>query len=174
MSFPRRRESRFFHLLFAFYCPIDILIFFVIYQLNRRDGSAAMVALIILFDGECNLCSAAVQFVLLRDRQQKFRFASLQSPAGQRLLRRFGLPETQLDSIVLIKGDHYYLRSEAALHIAKELPGAWWLLYSLRIVPRHLRDFVYDIIAKYRYRWFGKRPSCLMPSAKNHLRFIQS
>ena len=127
---------------------------------------------IILFDGECNLCSAAVQFLLQRDQQGKFSFASLQSEAGRRLLRRFGLDPVALDSIVLIKGNCYYLRSDAVLRIAKELPGAWCWLYSLQIVPRHLRDFAYAIIARYRYRWFGRRSSCLVPPPENRQRFL--
>jgi predicted DCC family thiol-disulfide oxidoreductase YuxK len=127
---------------------------------------------ILLFDGVCNLCNAVVKFVIRWDKQAKFKFASLQSPAGQRLLRQFNLSVTDPDSFVYVKGEKYYLRSSAALHLLKELGGGWQLLYLFMAVPKPLRDLCYRIIAKNRYRLFGKSDSCMMPTPELQKRFL--
>src|SRR4030095_11079538 len=128
--------------------------------------------LILLFDGVCNLCNSVVQFTIKRDQKGKFKFASLQSEAGQALLKKFNLPTDDFDSFVFIEGDKYYLKSTAGLHVLKELGGIWKLFYVLIIVPRPLRDFIYHIIAKTRYSIFGKRGVCMVPTANIKERFL--
>ncbi len=127
---------------------------------------------IILFDGICNLCNAAVQFVIKRDPAAVFSFASLQSEVGQQLLKKFDLPVSELNSFVLIQHDQSYTRSTAALKVAKQLKGPTKLLYGFIIVPAFIRNFVYKIIAANRYRWFGKRDSCMLPSVDLKERFL--
>jgi len=128
---------------------------------------------IILFDGYCHMCSGTVIFILKRDRLQKFKFASLQSNAGQELLKKYNLPANDFDSFVYICDEKYYLRSTAALRVFKELGGLWSLLFIFIVVPAFLRDFVYRLIAKTRYKIFGKRTSCLMPNEQMKNRFIE-
>src|SRR5690606_23922649 len=122
---------------------------------------------LVLFDGECNLCNGAVQFVLRRDPRGRFRFASLQSEAGRAALRVAGMPEDAAGSegrppgsIVLIDAGRAFVKSAAALRIARGLRWPWPLLGAFAIVPPFLRDAVYDWIARHRYRWFGKRAEC--------------
>ncbi len=115
---------------------------------------------IILFDEYCNLCSRLVKFIIKRDKKAKFLFVSLQSARGQSLLKNFGLPTDDFDSVVYIMRDKYYLKSSAILHILKELGGIWKLFYILIIFPTFFRDFIYKIIAKTRYRIFGRHDSC--------------
>lgn len=126
---------------------------------------------VILFDGECNFCDHSVQFIIKRDPQAVFHFASLQSEAGQELLKGFDVPE-ELDSFVLVEGNRFYAKSSAALRVCKQLTGFWKLFYGLLIVPRPLRDFVYNIVAKNRYKWFGKKDSCMLPSPDVRKRFL--
>ncbi|WP_290786628.1 thiol-disulfide oxidoreductase DCC family protein [Exiguobacterium sp. UBA7533] len=124
---------------------------------------------IVLFDGECNLCDASVQFILKRD-QGYHDFASLQGETGQELVRRHHLPET-IDSVVVIDRGVPYIKSDAALRIAGHLGGGWRLLRVLRIVPRSLRDRVYDFVANNRHRWFGQKQQCALPSPETRARF---
>jgi predicted DCC family thiol-disulfide oxidoreductase YuxK len=127
---------------------------------------------IILFDGVCNLCNHIVQFVIKRDKHAYFKFASLQSETGQTLLEKFKVdPET--DSIVLIEQDECYMKSSAALRVSKKLAGVWKAFFIFIIVPPVIRDKVYDLIARNRYKWFGKRDSCMLPSPEMKKRFIQ-
>jgi predicted DCC family thiol-disulfide oxidoreductase YuxK len=128
---------------------------------------------ILLFDGVCNLCNSIVQFTIKRDPKEKFKFASLQSESGQALLKKFGLPTDDFDSFVFINGDKYFLKSSAGLHVLKELGGVWKLFYVFIIFPRPLRDFVYNIIAKTRYKIFGKRGTCMIPTPRLKQRFLQ-
>ena len=128
---------------------------------------------LILFDGVCNLCNGVVQFIIAKDKAAKFTFASLQSPAGQAILTDFKLSTVEFDSFVYIKGDQYYQKSRAALEVLKDMGGAWVLLYIFRLVPKILRDWVYDQVAKYRYRWFGKRDSCMIPTSELKARFLE-
>jgi predicted DCC family thiol-disulfide oxidoreductase YuxK len=128
---------------------------------------------ILLFDGVCNLCNSIVQFTIKRDPKEKFKFASLQSESGQALLKKFGLPTDDFDSFVFIKEDKYFLKSSAGLHVLKELGGVWKLFYGFIIFPRPLRDFVYNIIAKTRYKIFGKRDTCMIRTSRLKQRFLQ-
>lgn len=126
---------------------------------------------IILFDGVCNLCSSSVQFILKRDPDGYFQFASLQGETGQRLLAKYGLPE-DVNSIVLIQNQKAYIKSSAVLQVCRHLSGYWKLLTIFRMIPRAIRDFLYDWIAKNRYNWFGKKDSCLLPSPQWKQRFL--
>jgi predicted DCC family thiol-disulfide oxidoreductase YuxK len=129
---------------------------------------------VILFDGECNLCNGFVGFVLPRVPAGNFKFASLQSPFGQELLSGHALPTNTLDSVVLSEEGRVYSRSTAVLRILRRLSGLWPLLYAFFLVPRPIRDAVYDFIGRNRYRWFGRRESCLMPTPENRKRFLDS
>ncbi|WP_420316061.1 thiol-disulfide oxidoreductase DCC family protein [Ekhidna sp.] len=127
---------------------------------------------IILFDGVCNLCNSSVQFIIKRDKEEKFLFASLQSGYSKENLPPTLSNESDLQSIVLKKGDVIKTKSSAALHISKELSGLWPALYAFIIIPKFIRDWVYDIIAKNRYRWFGKKDQCMIPSPEIRNRFL--
>ena len=116
---------------------------------------------ILLFDGYCNLCSRLVNFIIKRDKKAKFLFVSLQSANGQSLLKKFGLPTDDFDSVVYIRSDKYFLKSSAILYILKELGGIWKLFYILIIIPNFIRDSIYKIIAKTRYKIFGRQDSCI-------------
>jgi len=126
---------------------------------------------IILYDGVCNLCSASVRFVITRDTKRKFQFASLQSDFAKNALwgKEIG---NSVKTIVLLKGDRIYLRSDAALEISRELNGLWPLLYFLKIIPRFIRDAVYNFISQHRYQWFGKTDACWLPSPDLSSRFV--
>jgi predicted DCC family thiol-disulfide oxidoreductase YuxK len=126
---------------------------------------------IILFDGVCNFCNRTVQFIIKRDKQGLFKFASLQSEIGKELLKKHGIDQN-IDSFILIVHERYYMKSTAALHVCKKLKGAWKLFYLFKIVPTPLRDIVYDHIAKNRYKWFGKREACVVPSKEIKNRFL--
>lgn len=138
----------------------------------RAQEPPAPAPVIVLYDGVCNLCSNTVRFIYRRDPRGAFRFAALQSPAGQYLLARHGLPPDQLQTLVLIDGNAVFTRSDAFLEVVKRLRGAWPLLRALRFVPRRLRDWVYGIIARHRYRWFGRRGTCELPPAVLRERFL--
>jgi predicted DCC family thiol-disulfide oxidoreductase YuxK len=127
---------------------------------------------IILFDGVCNFCNWSVQFVMDRDSQKQFYFASLQSDTGQALLERFGLKDADIDSVVFIDGDKAYVKSSAALKIAGQLDGWVKVIGVFRIIPSFISDFVYDIIAANRYRWFGKREHCMIPTTEQRAQFL--
>lgn len=122
--------------------------------MNQEDGP------ILLFDGICNLCNWAVRFVVERDGRGQFRFASLQSQTARRLLAVHGLAGAEVESVVLIEGEKIYIKSEALLRVMRSLSGGWPLLYGLIVIPRRLRDGVYDWLARNRYRWFGVSDSC--------------
>lgn len=154
---------------------------------------------VVLFDGMCNLCNGAVQFILRHDSKGQFRFASQQSEAGQRLLAQHGVPASDAladrivviegdkvwlqtegasrkgiaDSIVVIEGDRSWLESDAALHILHRLGGAWSFFYIFRWLPKPFRDAVYRWVARNRYRIFGKRENCMVPTPELRNRFLQ-
>jgi len=130
--------------------------------------------IIVLFDGVCNLCNGAVQFIIKRDRNEKFLFASLQSRFGRDQLTKSGLDPSSLQSILVIEGDSVFQRSDAALKIANHLDGIWSYLTVLRFVPKIIRDGVYNFIARHRYSIFGKQDSCMIPTAELKARFIDS
>jgi predicted DCC family thiol-disulfide oxidoreductase YuxK len=127
---------------------------------------------IILFDGICNLCNGAVQFVIRNDKKKRFKFASLQSETGKSLLLKGNLDPEKTNSFVLISESYYYTRSTAALKVLKLIGGRWSLLYGFILVPGFIRDFVYNLIAKNRYRWFGKKDNCMIPNASLTERFL--
>lgn len=129
---------------------------------------------IVLFDGVCNLCSGAVQFILKRDPGGKFKFASLQSDVGQQFSIKLGIDPASLRTIILIKGEKHFLKSDAALEIARSLSGLWPLLYVFKVIPRFIRNPVYDWISRNRYRWFGKREMCWLPTDNWKSRFLDT
>jgi predicted DCC family thiol-disulfide oxidoreductase YuxK len=123
---------------------------------------------VILFDGVCNLCTGSVQFVIARDSRKRFRFASLQSPVAERLLGQ----RENLESVILVQHGKIHRKSGAALRIARQLDGLWPLLAVFFVVPRFLRDAVYDWIGRRRYRMFGKRDACWVPTPELAERFL--
>lgn len=127
---------------------------------------------IVLFDGVCNLCNGAVLFIIKRDKKDRFRFAALESDLGKELLARHNIDPSKIDSIVLISGDSAFAKAGAALRIAKYLTGLWPLLYSLVIIPKFIADAVYDFIARNRYKWFGKKDSCMIPTPELKSKFL--
>ena len=127
---------------------------------------------IILFDGYCNLCNHSVQFVIRNDPQKQFKFAALQSEIGQQLLKKGGLLGLGNNTFILIESEQYYTRSTAALRVLRLLGGYWPYLYSLRIIPSFLRDAVYRFVARYRYRFWGKKDECMMPTKDLQDRFL--
>jgi predicted DCC family thiol-disulfide oxidoreductase YuxK len=127
---------------------------------------------IILFDGVCNFCNSSVNFVIRHDKKDRFHFAPLQSDTGKKLLDQFHENNMEMDSVVLIENNKLYKRSTAILRIARRLGGAYSLLYGFILVPRFLRDAVYDFIGHNRYKWFGKKDSCMIPTADVKKKFI--
>ena len=126
---------------------------------------------IVLFDGVCNFCSDSVNFIIRHDTSNKFVFAPLQSEKGLELRAKYGI-EDNIDSIVLIEDDRAFTRSTGALRIAKRLGGIWAVAYALIIIPRPIRDYFYELFAKYRYRWFGKKDECMLPTPEIRARFL--
>jgi predicted DCC family thiol-disulfide oxidoreductase YuxK len=142
-----------------------------------RDLAEAHIANggdVILFDGVCNLCNASVLFVIDRDPRGHFAFAPLQSPEAARILsaRGYTAAPPELASVLLVQGDRVYERSTAALRVARRLSGAWSLMSAFLIVPRPIRDAVYDWIARNRYRWFGRQDACRIPTPELRSRFV--
>jgi predicted DCC family thiol-disulfide oxidoreductase YuxK len=127
---------------------------------------------ILLFDGYCNLCNAAVDFVLKRDARNQIVVGSLQSLEGKALLRHFKLPDDYLASLILLEKEQYFVGSTAALRVAKKLDGLWFLLYPLILVPRFLRDPIYSWISTNRYRWFGKKSTCRVAKKEEEGKFL--
>lgn len=127
---------------------------------------------IVLFDGVCNLCNGAVRFIIRHDAKDQFRFASLQSDFAKQLLKKHHFPIHKTGSIILIEGGKVYLRSGAVLGIIRRLGGFWKLLVVFYIIPRFIRDGMYDFIARNRYKWFGKRNECMIPTKELRQRFL--
>ena len=126
----------------------------------------------ILFDGVCNLCNSSVQFVIERDKKNTFQFASLQSDFARSTLPQRLVEEEDLKSIVLYTKEKTLTKSSAVLTVAKSLSGLWPVLYGFMIIPRFIRDGVYDIIAANRYKWFGKKDECMIPTPDMKIKFI--
>jgi predicted DCC family thiol-disulfide oxidoreductase YuxK len=128
---------------------------------------------IILFDGVCNLCNNAINFIIEHDKKDVFRFASLQSELGQKLVLERGIDPDILDTIILIEpGIVYYEKSTAALKIAKDLSGGYFFLQYFLFLPKFIRDGVYNLVASNRYKWFGKKESCMIPTPELKGKFL--
>jgi predicted DCC family thiol-disulfide oxidoreductase YuxK len=127
---------------------------------------------IILFDGVCDLCNGFVQFIIKRDPHARFRFGALQSNEARQLLRGAPIHARDLDTVVYLRGSKMYTRSAAAIHILADLGGVWSLFRVKLFFPRVLRDLLYRYIANRRYRWFGKKESCMVPTPELRARFI--
>ena len=128
---------------------------------------------IILFDGVCNLCNSSVQYVIKHDKKDVFRFVAIQSELGQKIIEHIGISQKNIDSVIFYKpGKVYYYKSTAALEIAKCLGGVFTYAAIFRIIPSVIRDFLYDYIAKNRYKWYGKKENCLLPSAAINTKFL--
>jgi len=127
---------------------------------------------IVIFDGVCNLCNWSVLFIIKRDSRGIFTFASAQSETGEEILSRFEINTPEPESVFLLQNNKLLKQSSAALTIAAELDGFWKYLALLRVIPRPLRDIIYDWIARNRYRWFGKRDICMMPNKEIENRFL--
>lgn len=128
---------------------------------------------IILFDGVCNLCNSSVQFIIKRDSKKIFMFSSLQSDAGQDILLQNNLGNLDFSSIILLEDGIIYDKSTAILKITRRLSGIYKMGYLFIIIPKFIRDFVYNKISKNRYKWFGKKDSCMIPTEELKLRFLE-
>ena len=130
------------------------------------------VQYVLLFDGICNLCNGTVQFLLRIDRRKKLFFSSLQSDTGQRILQAYHFSGPPLQTVVFCSGPRYFTHSNAILEVCRVLGFPWSLLYLFKAVPRPLRDLLYRWVARNRYRWFGKKESCLLPTPALRQRFL--
>ncbi len=135
-------------------------------MINNKNKS------LILFDGVCNLCNASVNFIIKHDKKAHFKFASLQSDATKELLLQYNSKNINYDSIILIENDTLFAKSTAALRISRNLDGSYKLLYAFIIIPPFIRDWVYNYIAKNRYKWYGKKDSCMIPNKEIKSRFL--
>lgn len=127
---------------------------------------------IILFDGVCNLCNGAITFIIKRDKNDVFRYAPLQSKVGKNLAAKHKIDLDKVDSIILVTDQSAVAKSTAALRIAKHLSGGWPLLAVFFILPTFLRNAVYDFIARNRYKWFGKKDACMIPTPELKSKFL--
>nr|WP_130733967.1 DCC1-like thiol-disulfide oxidoreductase family protein [Flavobacterium sp. J27] len=128
---------------------------------------------IILFDGVCNLCESSVQFIIKRDKKDLFRFVAIQSELGQQIIKHIGIDTSKTDSIILyIPEKAYYYKAEAALQISKRLKGVYAILGYLSFIPNPIKNTVYDYIAKNRYKWYGKKESCMIPTPELKAKFL--
>jgi predicted DCC family thiol-disulfide oxidoreductase YuxK len=141
---------------------------------ERQMTSASNTAshAIILFDGVCNFCNASVNFVIKRDRRGYFRFAPLQEPKGAEVARQYGMDPERLDTFVLVESGRAYRKSGGALRVARRLGGLYPLAFALIAIPPFIRDFCYDWFARRRYRWFGKKDACMVPTPEVRERFL--
>ncbi len=128
---------------------------------------------IILFDGVCNLCNASVQLVIKHDKKDLFRFVALQSDLGQEIIQHIGMDTQNIDSIILYEpGIAYYHKSEAAFKIASQLGGFYGFLAGFNFFPKRINDSIYDYIAKNRYKWYGKKEQCMIPTPELKAKFL--
>lgn len=129
--------------------------------------------MVILFDGVCNFCNSTINFLIDRDKKGIFKFAALQSEPGREILKKHNITTlTDFDSVILEKDGKLYQKSDAALEIARSMNGLWKLLYGFKILPKFIRDFVYDLVAKNRYRLMGKMDACRLPTPELRARFL--
>lgn len=126
----------------------------------------------VLFDGVCNLCNGFVNFIIDRDSRDRFRFGSLQSEIAAELMEKHGIDASKTDSVVVIDRRVAFTRSTAALCIAKNMGGVWPVLYVFRVIPAFIRDPIYDWVARNRYKWFGKKELCRIPTPEDASKFI--
>lgn len=129
---------------------------------------------VVLFDGVCKLCNGWARFLIRHDHHRRVRLAAVQSPEGQALLAWAGLPLDQFDTLLVIRDHYYWVRSDAVFQLIAQLPAAWRALLLLRVIPRGLRDWAYDRIARNRYRIFGKYDTCLLPDPDHVQRFLKA
>lgn len=141
---------------------------------GHRAEQSLEGAAVVFYDGVCGLCNRVVQFIIPRDRRGAFRFATLQSETGQRLLAAYGKDTSALDTFLLLEDGRVYDRSTAALRVVRRLGSLWPLLYGFIVLPRPLRDALYRFVAKRRYRWFGESESCLLPPPGVRDRFLDT
>jgi predicted DCC family thiol-disulfide oxidoreductase YuxK len=127
---------------------------------------------IILFDGVCNFCNYWVNFIITHDKKAIFKFASIQSETGKILLLKYKIDPTKVDSVILIESNQAYIYSDAAIRIANHLNSLKWIFYLGKITPRFFRDSVYKFVAKNRYKWFGKKSTCMIPTPELKNRFL--
>jgi predicted DCC family thiol-disulfide oxidoreductase YuxK len=127
---------------------------------------------IVLFDGVCNFCNSSVNFIIARDKKKYFRFSPIQSVTGQKLIRQYHLEDINLQSIILIENNKAYIYSTAMLKVVRKINGLWQLAYLFILVPPVIRDAIYKIIARNRYKWFGKKEQCKVPPPDVKSRFI--
>lgn len=128
---------------------------------------------IVLFDGVCNLCEASVLFVIEHDKNDVFRFVALDSEKGKNILNTIHLDRNKVDSIVLyVAENEYYIKSDAAIEIALHFDGLWKIMVVFKIIPKIVRNVIYDFVAKNRYKWFGKKENCLMPNPSLKNKFL--
>ncbi len=127
---------------------------------------------LILFDGVCNLCNISVQKIIRFDKQDKFIFASLQSEIGQEIIKEAKIDSNKIDSVILYTNNNFYIKSSAVLKITNDFGGLWKTTQIFWILPKFIRDFLYDIVAKNRYKWFGKNDKCLIPSNDLKSKFL--
>lgn len=128
---------------------------------------------IILFDGVCNLCDSSIQFIIRQDKKDQFRFVALQSDLGMEIIKHIGIDTSKIDSIILYEpGNAYYYKSEAALKIAKELGGIYSAIGWFSVLPKSWTNVIYDYIAKNRYKWYGKKDACMIPTPELKAKFL--
>jgi predicted DCC family thiol-disulfide oxidoreductase YuxK len=127
---------------------------------------------LLIFDGVCNLCAHSVRFVLEHEADRTLRFTPLQSQAGARLMREFGFDPAEAKTFVLIADGRPYVKSDAAIRLSRYLAGAWKMLAVIKVVPRPMRDWAYDVVARNRYRWFGRFDACMVPTPELRARFL--
>jgi predicted DCC family thiol-disulfide oxidoreductase YuxK len=128
--------------------------------------------IIVLFDGVCNLCNNAVDFIISRDKKNKFKVGALQEIASKNILKDYQINEGYLDSLVYIHKNQVYYKSRAALEIARNLSGFWPLIYIFIVIPSFLRNPIYDWIARNRYKWFGQKETCRLPTEEEKSKFL--
>ncbi|GIZ08698.1 thiol-disulfide oxidoreductase DCC family protein [Flavobacterium sp. UMI-01] len=129
---------------------------------------------IILFDGVCNLCNASVQFIIKHDQKDIFRFVALQSDLGQKILLYLGIDNQKTDSIIFYDpGKAYYYKSEAAFHIAKHLDGIISWVSLFKFLPTSFTNYIYDYVAQNRYKWYGKKEHCMIPTPELKAKFLE-
>jgi predicted DCC family thiol-disulfide oxidoreductase YuxK len=137
-------------------------------------GANSEVNNVVFFDGVCNLCNSSVNFLIDRDPQSRFRFASLQSKFSEGFLPQYNIEPTKVDSIAFYSKGKLYSKSRAVLEIARRMRRCWPMLYVFIIIPGFIRDAIYNWIARNRYKWFGKQDSCRMPTPELKSRFLDS